>query len=695
MTLEPVPDRSRAVVRRLAERLPQPPDVGLRLHAQSLPLVWIGLLWVAGATAADLPGALGWTVTGWSTTVLVAGGLRARRHTVAGSPARRRRRRYLLVLIASGDLWLATAAVWGPGGWTAVVLVAGGFGAATPIWWRHHIPTLPPAPEPEPVPEPEPEPEAPAWEDLIPAVWAETIAAQGRALPGSRLTEQAAARTGTTWTIRLDPGKQSTQSAIDASPLIASGLGLPLDQVSVDKDTRTRSADRATLLITDANRNPLRQVHPYPGVRHAYDPTTGRVRIGVYPDLAHTTVQVYKPGFGALGGFVVGASGAGKSRLLELFGLSLIYQGVLVWVGDPQGGSSLPALLAACDWPATDPDEIDLQLQAMTDVVSIRTKINGLYPRSTHPLESGPLVVMILDECHKVIVQGSQAAKLADGLSREERKAAAALWLATQYPGVESTGGLPALRANLASMNTVALRTGSTSGGMLPSLQVDPSTLPPVPGIGYIGGDDSRIAPFRGHYEPDDVVAALAAAAPRTTVLEPAVLAMLGEGYRDRHTRRDAAKAALADEIAAFDPDLIRTLAAADPALAAALAQTRTRTTITIPAPRPTPTPAVQPAAAALGLLDIPPAPSLGPAPTPTTTPAAAADHPVLRTPSHQAIYDLVRSGVARKQDIQDASGLSETQTRTILNALKKAGLVNNDIHGTWTPGPGRARTAS
>jgi hypothetical protein len=684
VTVEPIaPDHPRTGVQRLTDRLPQPPDVGLRLRAQTVPLLWIALLWVAGAAAAGLPGALGWTVTGWSGAVLAAGGFRARRQTVAGSPARRRRRRYLLLLIAAGDLWLAMAAAWGPGGWNAVVLVGGGFAAAAPTWRRHHIPTVPPAVEPAPAPDPEPETDAPAWEDLIPAVWAETIAAQGRALPNSRLTEQAAARTGTTWTIRLDPGKQSTQSAIDASPLIASGLGLPLDQVSVDKDVR--GADRATLLITDADRNPLRQVHPYPGVRHAYDPTTGRVRIGVYPDLAHTTVGVYKPGFGALGGTAVGASGAGKSRVLELFGISLQYNDVLVWVGDPQGGSSLPGLLSCCDWPATDPDEIELQLEAATDLVSIRTKINGLYPRSTHPLESGPLVILIIDECHKVLTQGSRAAKLAEGLAREERKGGLGLWLATQYPGVESYGGLPALRANLAAFNTIALRTGSNSGGMLPSLQVDPSTLPPVPGIGYIGGDDSRIAPFRGHYEPDDVVAALAAAAPRDTQLEPAVLAMLGDGYRDRHTRRDAAKAALADEIAAFDPELIRTLAAADPSLAAALDQARQRPTITISAPRPTPTPTVRPAAAPLGLLDIPPAPDFGPAPTPTPV-APAAEHPVLRTPSHQAIYQLIRDGVTRKGAIQEAAGLSETQTRTILNRLRDEGLINNDLHGTWTP---------
>lgn len=345
MTLEPIAaDRPRTPARRLAERLPQPPGIGLRLRAQTLPLLVIGLVLVAGAAAAGLPGALGWTVTGWTTAVLAVGGWRARRDTVAGSPARRRRRRYLLLVVACGCGWLVLAAAGGPGGWHAVIMVAGGYATAAPTWRRHHIPTrTDPEPEPDPEPESEPEFDAPDWMDLIPEVWAETLAAKDRVLAGSRLAERGSAPTGVTWTIRLAPGRHTTATAVAAGPLIASGLGMPLDRVTVDKH-HSGDGDKAHLLVVhEGEGNPLRRKHPFPGVDEALNVETGFARLGVHADLDHALWRVYDLALGARGGIVIGASGSGKSRLLELLGIFLHVLPPGPGVGRRPPGRRLPA----------------------------------------------------------------------------------------------------------------------------------------------------------------------------------------------------------------------------------------------------------------------------------------------------------------------------------------------------------------
>ncbi|WP_239311276.1 ATP-binding protein [Frankia sp. Cj3] len=574
----------------------RPPRTGLRIGPQAAPLAVIAAVWSGGVLAHTVPGTLGWTVLTWAALTLAAGLPGLRRTTVAGSRARRRARRYLLAVTGAGVGWLTLAADVGPVGWPCVLLLVGGYTAAAPWWARRHIPipTNTPEPEPEPAPEPEPETEAPDWMDLIPGVWAETLAAKDRVLAGSRLAERGAAPTGVTWTIRLTPGRHTTATAVAAGPLIASGLGMPLDRVTVDRH-HSGDGDKAHLLVVhEGTANPLRRTHPYPGVDEAFDVESGMARLGVHADLEHALWRVYDLAIGARGGVVVGASGSGKSRLLELLGISCMYsRRVLVWIADPQEGASLPALTPHVDWAACDRDEIGLMFATAQKLISFRSKINKLLRREPHPISpTAPMVLIILDECHQVLTPSSPLTKAADEIARMGRKAGVGLICATQYPEASSYGDKISLRDSLAAANTAVLRTANkTTGGMLPGLELlDPNGLPDVAGLGYLAGKDRRTAPFRTHYEDQDVVGALGAAAPELS-LEPAALAYLGETYRDRHTRRLAADADLVVELAAFDPALVAAAAAADPALAAAIDQARTRPkTPTVPAPR-TPTP--------------------------------------------------------------------------------------------------------
>jgi hypothetical protein len=682
---------------RRERRLPQVPRTGLRVGAQAAPLAVIAGVWCAGALAVLVPGALGWTILAWALAALAAGGRDLRRRTEARTPARRRARHLLFVLVVAGAGWLALAAATTPFGWPAVLLLAGGYAAAVPWWRRHHIPN-PPDPDlepdwlPEAEPEPEPELEAPNWVDLIPAAWAETVATKDRVLAGSKLLERAPAPTGHTWTIQLTPGRHTSATAIAAGPLIASGLGMSPDRVTVDYHPSAKADKAQLLIVNEGDGNPLRRKHPFPGASQAFDVATGRARLGVHADLDQAHWQVYVPGVGAKGGVVIGSSGSGKSRLLELLGVSCMYsERVLVWVADPQEGASLPALAPYTDWAACDPDEIGLMFASALDLIAFRSKINKVLRREPHPISTeAPMVLIILDECHMVLKANSPLTKAADDIARMGRKAGVGLIAATQYPEASSYGDKISLRDSLAAANSAVLRIANkATGGMLPGLELlDPAGLPDVPGLGYLAGKDRRTAPFRTYFEDQPVVERLAAAAPKIS-LEPAALAYLGERYRERHNRRIAGDAELIADLAEFDPSLIAAVAAADPALAAAIDRARTRPRSKPATPAPAPAPAAPPPAAPaepvlnLGLLDIPPAPDFGPLPTPAAP--AAGEHPVLRTPSVRAVYQLIRAGVIRKGDLMTQAGLSETQTRKALNTLAEAGLIINPAHGVWT----------
>ncbi|MGF7235311.1 MAG: hypothetical protein ACQSGP_10195, partial [Frankia sp.] len=620
----------------------------LRLRRQVTPLVVVGGLWAAGAGLVRAPAAVSWAVPGYVTVMVLVWLVRGRQRTVPGSRERRRARRHLYLVVAGGAGWLGTAPAGGVWGWRAAALWVGGYALAGPSWYRHRIP-IPPIEGPPPPPA---APEPVADGDWVEEAWAEIVAPKDGSLPGSWLTGRGQIPTGATWDLQVQRGKQTTLSAVAAAPLIASALGLALDRVTIDRPTGGEM-DRARLLITDRESNPLRQLHPYPGAGRALDPTTGRALIGVHADLDPAWWQVFDRE-GARRGLVIGSSNAGKSLLMELLGLSCMWSGrVLNWVIDGGDGDSLPRLSAHADWATADPTEALRILRAASALITIRGVINKAWRRPKHPITpAAPMVNVIIDECHEVM-KIPEAAALAERLGRRGRKAGVGLTMGTQYPDADACGGV-ALRDALASSNLVALRLANNAvGGMVPGLtQLDLTALPDVPGLGYTAGQQRRVAPFRGFYEGSAVIDELMAAAP-PCVLEPAALqglAAVGGDYQGRHDRQRESDADLLDTLTDWDPDMVRALAATSPAMAAALDHARTRprrAPAPDPASRTTPTGTVL--AAATALPDIPAAPMFG-APPPTATPTPPADtppeQPRLRTPAARAGRPAIRGGL-------------------------------------------------
>lgn len=660
---------------------------GWPLRHQAAPLLTLGTLWGAGAAAADIPGASGPVLLGW-TAAAGAGWLARRRRHPAG-PGRRQAWRRSLRTAAAGGGWLALATVEGAWGWPAATLWVGGYAMAAPWWARHQIP-VPTPPEPPALPPARPAPmlEVREPEPQIPQLWAQRVGATGRILAGSYLTSPTTIGPANAWTIQLNPGVHTTDTARSNTPLIASALSLDIDQVTVDRHPGG-GADRAQILIVDAASNPLRRTNPHPGPEIVYDPDTGYGQVGIYADETPARWAFYIPGWGLAGGYVNGGIGSGKSTLMtNVVTIAAHTRYLSVWAGDPQGGQSMPAVIRRATWPARDLDEILLQLRAAAKAIDIRGALNGLRGVELHiPTPAEPGILLVLDEIHKIFIRGSEHAKLASLIAREGRKAAVAIIGADQYPGLPTFGDDEALRSSMFAKNLAVLRSSSNiAKGLIPGLELNPRDLPdrwpdgtPTSGLGYLVGE--RTAPWRGWYTPH--ADAWMAAAPQVD-LDRVTAQFIGTDYTDRRARADAARATQARRIADLDPTALAALIAADPTLATALRNHR-------PAPTRPASPPPTPAAAAKPVtFTIPAAPTLRLPTTPPGPPVpvlpARLRPAVLDTDAGARIHQLLHAGITRPKELAARAGVSPSRTHAVLADLKTAGLAANPTTGTWTP---------
>ncbi|ADP83812.1 ATPase AAA [Pseudofrankia inefficax] len=675
-----------------------------RLRAHVAPFVLIGGLWGVGAVVAAVPQIAAVVVLGWALAVGITWGVR-RGHYDDDTTARRAAARRVGRTTVLGAGWLGLAAWQGAWGWPAALLWAGGYASSAGWWTRHHIPTppavapiaeLPAAPE---VPVLEPADPAPVEPDVA-TLWAQRIGAKDRVLAGSMLTGYRKIGPADAWDIHLNPGVHATGTAIAAAPLIASGISRGIDQVTVDRHP-SGVADKALLLVVDRANNPLQRTNPHPGPEKVYNAKTGYGAIGIHPDEAHADWAFVIPDWGLAGGVIFGSTGSGKSTLMTNLAVTAAYtRCISVWAGDPQGGQSIPAIIRRATWPATDNDEILLQLRAGVAAIKIRGVHNSLRNRDLHiPTPAEPGILLILDEIHKIFIRGSEHAHLASLIAREGRKAGVAMIGADQYAGLPTFGDDSALRDNMMAKNLAVLRlTSKSAKGMIPGLDLDPSDLPdvfpdgsPTSGLGYLVGS-RRTAPFRGWHTP--AADAWMAAAPQVE-LDRVTAAFIGDDYVRRAERVAATRAEQARMIADFDPDALAALLAADPTLATVL-----RTTPRRPA-RPTPAATAAPArttsdGSLLTLAPLAPvqaAPTLAPLDDTPATPAGPRPA-VLDTPGGARIYALLQAGVTRAKDLIEQSGVGKTRAYEVLTELVDAHLVLDAGHGQWALAPTPTRAA-
>ncbi|HKS98887.1 MAG TPA: hypothetical protein VJT31_05085 [Rugosimonospora sp.] len=632
-----------------------------RLRRQLVPHTVIGLLW-AGASAArvapDVAGFFGGHLDNSTAAVTVAGIYVVLAVVLWWAWSRKRedrtnrrmRRRYTTLVMLCGGTWLLWAATAGPGSWRAAALWVGGYLLAAPRWYRHRL-RIPAEAPPTLIGELLP----PARQTKTQRLWAENIGGRGRVLDGSFLVDPEPIPFGEAYTGQLVRGRQAFGSVLAQIALIASGLDCDLDEVVVTRHPEGGQA-RFRITVIDRARNPLHQVVPYRGGN--YDPATGLARIGTYADGDTTRWQTHEPGSGVYGGTIIGGIGSGKSRLLE--GLGATHRHALdpesgrglyvVWVIDPQGGASLPALCEHADWAATEPPEILSMLEAADRVLGWRSKVQAHHGLSHFdPTPDFPGLIIIIDECHEVFIPGSIELALAEGLARRGRKNGIGLIVASQYPGLPTFGNNEALRSSLMKKNTIVMKTASkTSRGIIPGLELDPYELPELPGFGYTVSRGGKTAPFRADLVEDPTY--WAASAPQTA-LDMISGTGAGEDYRTRYARRQAAREALAAEIRAAQAGGV-VISLTEPKTTAG-ARRPAGGSVTVLAPR-----------------------------MPKDTDTTSVDR----------VLVAIGAGARGTGEIAAQAGYSDTWVRTILKSLVNTGKVTRVGHGEWELTPGGAR---
>jgi Ftsk gamma domain len=673
----------------------------LRIGRQLLPFAVITVTWAAGTLAWLAPPT--WPILAGVALAVPAGGwavIARRRLDPSRLHAAKVRRRQLAVTLAAVQVWLWWALHAGPAGAAAVALWVGGYAIAAPYWRRHRIPVPVDAPPPPPaatvaVTEPA--------SDVV-RLWQARVAVPAGALPGARLTDHYDDGVIERWTILLDPVRHTVDNATQAEKRIVAALGRRVADVSVEP-TEDEDADRAILLMTKTGKeSPLAEKVFHPGPGRVYDPETGYADVGIHPDGKPAKWGFVIPGWGVAGGVFIGGTGAGKSSSLTSLAATAVDTGVLsIWVGDPQGGQSIPLLVDEASWAATTVDGILDQLRAMAAVIDIRGGLNAIRKRDLHvPTASEPGILYFLDECHAIFSkkyargvtpeQRAEAVSLATTIARQGRKAGVAIIIASQYPSLETFGGSEEMRSSLLALNCAAMRTESKiAGGLIPglaagALQKIPKKFPngkPTSGMGYLVGE--RSIPFRFYFAPK--TEEWLKAAPKLE-LDKVSAKAIGPYYADARQRILLEKAANAARILAFDPTALDAELAADPALAAAVAEA-SRKLGTRPALRGM---SSAPARAVRGArIDCPSwfDNDTDRVPKPTSPPRLRVAPPPtgprsLSTPGGQAVYDLITSGVTRAADLINQARVSKSRIYQVLEALRADGLVVDAGHGQW-----------
>lgn len=293
--------------------------------------------------------------------------------------------------------------------------------------------------------------------DTLDAMWAANVASQGGAAPGvallryraekDRLVLQVAAPAGKT--IHLNHAKLCSAMGVDdPSRLVIETDGVRQGIVSVYRTNPLMNVRKATLedLVMDDK---------------------GRINIGVRHDGKPSRVRLWDPDQGALRGITAGATGAGKSVLQLLLLIGEKRSGVVSWVGDLQGGKSLPEVDGNADWFAKDEGQVLGMLLAVHAVMKYRERVSA--NRADFALnDPWPLLNVTLDEINRLLSHPTEpvkklAAILIADIQKTGRKVGIGIRLAVQSLHLKDLGDEEAIRQQGKAGMVVLMRTLSSS----------------------------------------------------------------------------------------------------------------------------------------------------------------------------------------------------------------------------------------
>lgn len=405
-------------------------------------------------------------------------------------------RRYAATVLTLAWAWLLWAAFAAPA-WA--VLVAGGGVVAAP-WWRHHWPRpRVEAPDVDPVGDP------------VITLWDTHVGDPAGPLPGARLVEPVPFEHGTEYRVLLVPGRQTATSALSQLERVASGVRTPMQRLVLEAHPDHADDDPTICRLRRIRTSPVAGTVYFDRPRHR----DGVVDLGPIADgVGEALWRVYTRD-SMWGGFALGSTGVGKSRLIESVALTVRDMSahgrptLLAYV-DGQDGASSSTLWRHASLRADTRTVADL-LDGLEAVISIRQRFNVLHrltgftpgraPDGTTEGLTGILV--IVDEAH---VPFGMHARRWSRIAREGRKVGVAVFAASQYNDLSVFGGEDPLRSSLLAGNGLAMHTASSGArNLIPGLRINPADLPAIPGFGYkiaAQGSGERTAPFRARYLP-------------------------------------------------------------------------------------------------------------------------------------------------------------------------------------------------
>jgi len=644
---------------------PPMPAIGMtrRLRRQATPHAIVGALMLAASAARIAETATGDTATvamataAIATVVAIIGGFRKRIRLAA----RTHGRGWALGATGAAILWLTVVAATGITWEATACLLVGGWGAALRYWRHHRIPN-PTPPVPVHIP-------APAVIPALLAAWRATVSCRDGALPGAMLTDREVVGAGERYLLHLVPGKQTLDNLLTALPRIATGLRCDVADFVIE----TIPGDSASVHLSILTASPIKDTIEFNG---PVDVGPGRVGIGLWADgSGDATYQLYTEN-SMWGGVVIGGVGSGKSELLLALGISVMSRGdTTICYADGQYGASCPELIDKAHWAAPGPERSLEMLRSLANVVMWRSRQNVAKRwRGFTPSAERPGILAIVDECHMVF-ENDEAKGLAEYIARVGRKVGVALLVASQYSGLKTFGGSEPLRGQLMQGNIIALRTANRGEKhMLTGLDLDPATLPELPGYGYLaaagGAASGKTAPFRGRRvrDADTWIDSY-------TQLDFDNLARVaaGECYTDRHNRSEAELMLFAEAVEAmergeepllpFSPDASIT----HPVAATPVDPGQYAKVIQLPR---------------LGLPKITDFINL-----PADPGAAAVTEPATPgglTDAQARLLAVIAAGAHRPSDQERATTWSDSYCYRLRNELVAKGLVDNPRHGHW-----------
>jgi hypothetical protein len=589
---------------------------------------------------------------------------------------RRLRSRFVAALYLAAA-WIAGVVHLGLTMGAVAVLVIVGAGLSLAFWSEHRI--GPPV-----------EVELPPVDasDVFIERWAANMAAQGKALAGSRLLrDPQVIRAGYQYTLELVPGSQTVAGALALGDQLRGGLRLRRGQEVIVEEHPDLPAPAA--LLTIVLKSPVRQSRPWPGAAAGFDPKTGSVNLGPFVDDEGVAQwSVYRAN-GIFGGFLQGDPGSGKSRMFESIALSAAAaesHPTAVWYADGQGGASSPMLTEHADWAATTVEDFYEMLQSAERVMELNgleNKVNR-WPGFT-PTALRPGLLIFVDELHGLVdgkvhpILGPAVQRIMLRLAREGRKAGVAIVAADQSPTLDAFGGagngMETLRSCLLNGNGALLRSETNNAKQVFRVDVDPRRFPKLPGYAYLARPDegARSAPYRGYWVTDEQLAV----EPGRVVwrsLNQRQTTVAGEAYARRREIAQERHEALLLRLQMIDAGLLdtleemdRQLGLADQAQAeAAKRDVELRFADGIPAVRPVERFWLR------------------------TSPLA---QPL--TPGETKVMAALARGAAKAGQLASATGLSESGVYLILGRLTERGLVEQPkMYGPYVLAAGQRAAA-